>query len=212
MAREPRKGDESKMARYTGPKRRLSRREGIPLFTKDEKALERKGAIPPGQQGLRRKRKLSEYGTQLREKQKAKRIYGILERQFRKYFDVASKVKGETGTTLLKLLETRLDNVVYKLGFSRSRAGARQMVSHGHVKVDGEKMTIPSYNVKVDQIVALSAKLSDNIQVKKVLEDSTTLPEWLERKATVGKVLRYPGREEMEQSVNEQLIVEFYSR
>lgn len=200
------------MARYTGPKRRLSRREGIPLFTKDEKALERKGAIPPGSHGLRRKKKLSEYGLQLREKQKAKRIFGILERQFSNYFKAASKVRGETGTALLKALEMRLDNIVYKLGFAQSRAGARQLVSHGHITVNGKKVTIPSYNVKNEQVVALSAKLTDNIQVKKVLESSTTLPEWLTRKATVGKVLRTPGREEMEQSVNEQLIVEFYSR
>ena len=199
------------MARYTGPKRRLSRREGIPLFTKDEKALERKGAVPPGPYGLRRKRKLSEYGLQLREKQKAKRMFGILERQFSNYFKRASKVKGETGIALLKFLEMRLDNIVYKLGFSKSRAGARQLVSHGHITVDGKKATIPSVNVKLQQIVALSGKISDNIQVGKALEEST-LPEWLERKATVGKVLRIPSREEMEQSVNEQLIVEFYSR
>lgn len=200
------------MARYTGPKRRLSRREGIPLTGKDVKALERKGAIPPGQQGLRRRRKLSEYGVQLREKQKAKRLFGIMEKQFRRYFKEASKIKGETGTTLLRLLETRLDNVVYKLGLANSRAEARQLVSHGHISVDGKKLNIPSVNVKEKQTVALSAKLSDNIQVKKVLDTQGTLPEWLDRKATVGKVLRYPNREEMEQSVNEQLIVEFYSR
>lgn len=200
------------MARYTGPKRRLSRREGMPLFSKDEKALERKGAVPPGQHGLKRKRKLSEYGVQLREKQKAKRLYGILEKQFKGYFRHASKIKGETGVALLRFLETRLDNVVFKLGFARSRAFARQLVSHGHVTVDGKKITIPSYTVKAGQIVALSPKLTDNIHIKKVLEDSETLPEWLTRKATVGKVLRIPGREEMEQSVNEQLIVEFYSR
>ncbi len=200
------------MARYTGPKRRLSRREGIPLTSKDVKALERKGAIPPGQIGTRRRGKISEYGVQLREKQKAKRLFGLMEKQFRGYFVKASKVKGETGTTLLRLLETRLDNVVYKLGLSESRAGARQLVSHGHISVDGKKINIPSYNVKQEQTVALSPKLSDNIQVKKVLEKAETLPEWLDRKATVGKVLRYPNREEMEQSVNEQLIVEFYSR
>ena len=200
------------MARYTGPKRRLSRREGIPLTSKDVKALERKGAVPPGQIGTRRSGKLSEYGVQLREKQKAKRLFGLMEKQFRGYFEKASKVKGETGTTLLRLLETRLDNVVYKIGLARSRAGARQLVSHGHIAVDGKKITIPSYNVKEEQTVALSPKLSDNIQVKKVLEETETLPEWLDRKATVGKVLRYPNREEMEQSVNEQLIVEFYSR
>ncbi len=200
------------MARYTGPKRRLSRREGLPLFAKDVKALERKGIVPPGQHGAGRRRRVSEYGLQLREKQKAKRLYGILEKQFRKYFMMASKVKGATGQVLLELLETRLDNVVYRLGFTSSRAGARQLVSHGHVLVDGKRVNIPSFKVTVGQTIALSAKLGDNTQVKKSLEENLTLPEWLERAATVGKVLRLPAREEMEEAVNEQLIVEFYSR
>lgn len=200
------------MARYTGPKRRLSRREGIPLFAKDVKAIERKGAVPPGQHGARMRRRLSEYGVQLREKQKAKRIYGILERQFKRYYDEASKVKGATGLALLQTLETRLDNVVYRLGFATSRAQARQLVSHGHIKIDDKRVTIPSYRVKAGQTIALSDKLSDNTQVKKSLEVNITLPEWLERQATVGKVLRTPEREEMEQSIDEQLIVEYYSR
>ncbi len=200
------------MARYTGPKRRLSRREGLALFGKDAKALERKGAIPPGMHAGRGRRRVSEYGIQLREKQKAKRIYGLLERQFKNYIEKASKVKGATGLALLELLETRLDNIVYRLAFSKSRAGARQLVSHGHIKIDGRKMAIPSYSVKVGQTIALSQQLSDNTQVKKSLEDMETLPEWLERQATVGKVLRKPSRDEMEQSVDEQLIVEFYSR
>ncbi len=200
------------MARYTGPKRRLSRREGLPLFAKDVKVLERKGAIPPGQHGTRRGRRPSEYGVQLREKQKAKRFYGLLERQFANYFKAASKVKGATGLKLLELLETRLDNVVYRLGLSKSRAGARQLVSHGHIKVEGRKVNIPSYQVKVGQTIALSDKLLDNTQVKQSLEAQDALPEWLERKATIGKVLRLPSRDEMEQSINEQLIVEYYSR
>lgn len=199
------------MARYTGPKRRLSRREGVPLFTKDVKALERKGVIPPGQFGVKVRRRTSEYGIQLREKQKAKRLYGILEKQFKRYFTTASKVKGATGLKFLELLETRLDNIVYRLGFSTSRAGARQLVSHGHIKVDDKKVTIPSFKVIVGQTIALSDKLRDNTQVKKSLE-GVTLPEWLERQATIGKVLRTPTREEMEQVVDEQLIVEYYSR
>lgn len=200
------------MARYTGPKRRLSRREGLALFGKDAKALERKGAIPPGQHVGRGRRRVSEYGIQLREKQKAKRFYGLLERQFKNYIEKASKVKGATGLAFLELLETRLDNIVYRLAFSKSRAGARQLVSHGHIKIDGKKMAIPSYTVKVGQTIALSDKLSDNTHVKKSLEVQETLPGWLERQATVGKVLRKPGRDEMEQSIDEQLIVEFYSR
>ena len=200
------------MARYTGPKRRLSRREGIALFSKDAKAIERKGAIPPGQHGARMRRRISEYGLQLREKQKAKRLYGILESQFSKYFNMASKVKGATGLGLLQLLETRLDNVVYRLSLAASRAEARQLVSHGHISVDGKKVNIPSFKVKKDQTIALSAKLGDNTQVKKNLEGTQTLPGWLQKKATVGKVLRLPEREEMEESINEQLIVEYYSR
>ncbi len=200
------------MARYTGPKRRLSRREGLALFAKDAKALERKGAVPPGQHGLGRRRRISEYGMQLREKQKAKRFYGILEKQFKRYVDQASKVKGATGLALLQLLETRLDNVVYKLNFAKSRAGARQMVSHGHVKVNGKKVNIPSYQVGVNSTIEILERMRDNTQVKKSLEEAETLPEWLERQATVGKVLRIPERKEMEQAINEQLIVEYYSR
>lgn len=200
------------MARYTGPKRRLSRREGIALFAKDARSLEKKGVIPPGQHGLGRRRRISEYGLQLREKQKAKRIYGILEKQFKRYFNEASKVKGATGLALLQTLETRLDNVVYRLGFAKSRAGARQLVSHGHIRVDDKKVTIPSFRVHKGQTIAISDNLRDNTQIKTSLEEALTLPEWLERRATIGKVLRIPEEDEMEQSVNEQLIVEYYSR
>lgn len=200
------------MARYTGPKRRLSRREGIALFAKDVKSFEKKGVILPGQHGLGRRRRISEYGLQLREKQKAKRIYGILEKQFKKYFNEASKVKGATGLALLQALETRLDNVVYRLGFAKSRAQARQLVSHGHIRVDNKKVTIPSFRVNKEQTIAISDNLRDNTQIKTSLEEALTLPEWLERHATVGKVLRIPERGEMEQAINEQLIVEYYSR
>lgn len=200
------------MGRYTGPKRRLSRREGLPLFAKDAKTIERKGAIPPGQHGAKTRRRISEYGMQLREKQKAKRLYGILEKQFKKIVKRASMVKGATGLALLQALEIRLDNVVYRLGFSKSRAGARQLVSHGHILVSDKKVTIPSYEAKEGQTIAILPKLRDNTEVKKSLQDAETLPKWLDRKATVGKVLRLPNREDMEQSINEQLIVEFYSR
>lgn len=199
------------MARYTGPKRRLSRREGIALFAKDAKAME-KGAVPPGQHGLSRRRRISEFGVQLREKQKAKRLFGILEKQFKKYFDEASKVKGATGLALLGKLERRLDNVVYRLGFAKSRNAARQLVGHGHITINDKKVSIPSFQVNIDQTIALSAQMRDNTQVKKSLEEAGTLPEWLDRRASVGKVLRFPRREEMEQSINEQLIVEYYSR
>lgn len=199
------------MARYTGPKRRLSRREGLPLFAKDTKALG-KGALPPGQHGAKMRRRISEYGLQLREKQKAKRFYGLLEKQFKGLVQKAGKVKGATGLTLLAFLETRLDNVVFRLGFARSRAFARQLVTHGHIRVDGKKVTIPSYQVKIGKTIALSDQIRDNTQIKTSLEENDTLPGWLERKATIGKVLRGPKREEMEQSIDEQLIVEYYSR
>lgn len=200
------------MARYTGPKRKLSRREGTPLFSKDVKALERKGAVPPGQHGVRIRRRQSEYGVQLREKQKAKRLYGLLEKQFKKYYQMASKEKGATGLKMLELLETRLDNIIFRLQFATSRAEARQLVGHGHVRVDNKKVNIPSYQVKPGQTIALSAKLGDNAQVKKSLADNKSLPEWLDRKALVGKVVRKPNRDEMEEVVSEQLIVEYYSR
>lgn len=200
------------MARYTGPKRRLSRREGVALFAKDMAFIERKGAIAPGQHTGRSRRKVSEYGIQLREKQKTKRIYGILERQFAKYYEMASKRRGNRGQAMLELLETRLDNIVYRLGFSPSRAGARQLVSHGHVQVNNRKVNIPSFQVRAGSIVAILGKMLDNTQVRKSLDSAETLPEWLEKKATVGKVLRIPARDEMEQGINEQLIVECYSR
>ena len=200
------------MARYTGPKRRLSKREGLPLFAKDVKALEKKGITPPGVHGVRMRRRISEYGIQLREKQKAKRLYGLLEKQFKNYFEKASKIKGSTGLKFLEALETRLDNVVYRLGFTKSRTEARQFVSHGHIRVDDKKVNIPSFKIKIGQTIALDEQMRDNTQVKKSLEDTQTLPEWLDRKATIGKVLRIPTRDEMEQSIDEQMIVEFYSR
>lgn len=200
------------MARYTGPKRRLSRREGTALFAKDAAFIERKGAVAPGQHLGRTRRKPSEYNVQLREKQKAKRIYGLLERQFANYYKQASKRKGNTGSALMEMLETRLDNVVYRLGFSTSRAGARQMVTHGHISVNGKKVAIPSYHTKSGSTVAIFGKMLDNTQVQKSLDGQQTLPEWLERQATVGKVLRMPMRDEAEQGIAEQLIVEYYSR
>lgn len=201
------------MSRYTGPKRRLSRREGVALFTKDLKAIERKGAVAPGMRGTKVRRRISEYGIQLREKQKAKRLFGLSERQFTRVYQEASKSKGSTGQTMLELLESRLDNVIYRLGLTASRAEARQIVSHGHVTVNGKKVAIPSFRVQPEMVVAISANFVDNTQVKKNLADETKdLPEWLERKAAAGKMVRMPKRDEMEKIVNEQLIVEYYSR
>ncbi len=200
------------MARYTGPKRRLSRREGIALFPKDLAYIERKGAVPPGMRGTKVRPRHSEYGTQLRAKQRTKRMYGLTEKQFRNTFEEAAKKRKGAGETLLEFLECRLDNVVYRLGFTKSRNEARQLVSHGHISVEGKKVDIPSFRVKVNSVVAIAPKFMDNTQVKKTMEENQEVPQWLERKAMVGKMLRVPNRDEMEQGVDEALIVEFYSR
>lgn len=202
------------MARYTGPKHKLCRAEGVALCSLPTCPVIRKNAGPPGQHAQKGRRKLSEYGVQLREKQKVKRIYGILERQFEKYYNLASRQKATTGDALLNILETRLDNVVYRLNLARTRYQARQLVSHGHIKVNDKKVTIPSYNVKIGDIVTLSDKVSNLDFVKKIQEETkdSKLPAWLEKKATIGKVTALPKREDIDAEINERLIVEFYSR
>lgn len=207
------------MARYKDAKCRLCRREGVKLFLKGTRCfspkcpIERRGGVPAGQHGQRGLRRLSEFGVQLREKQKAKRLYGVLERQFRRNFEQAAKVREATGEALLQLLETRLDNVVYRLGFTLSRGIARQLVTHGHISVDGKKVNIPSYRVRPGEIISLAPKGLKISQVKTALEEKDrVIPGWLERKAAVGKVVRLPKREEIDASINEQLIVEYYSR
>ncbi len=207
------------MARYLDSKCRLCRREGTKLFLKGERCLtpkcplEKKGAVAPGQHGLKMRRRLSEYGVQLREKQKAKRTYGVLERQFRRYFKKAFKKRGVTGEALLQLLELRLDNVVYRLGLVPSRSVARQLVHHGHILVDGKKVDIPSYQVKPGQVINLNPKAMKIEVVKKSLaEKKKEIPSWLQKKAAVGKIIRLPTREEIGADIAEQLIVEYYSR
>lgn len=202
------------MARYTGPKHRLARREGFNVLEKASTSLDRRLNIPPGQHGPKgSRRRLSEFGQQLREKQKVKRIYGVLERQFVRYVKEAQKKKGETGTVLLSLLERRLDNVVYRLRLAKTRNFARQLVGHGHVRVNDKKVTIPSYQVRAGEVILLSAKAMDIPIVKTALEDKDiSLPEWLSRKGPVGKVEALPTRDDIETSISEQLIVEFYSR
>lgn len=206
------------MARYLDAKCRLCRREGTKLFLKGERCyspkcpVERKGALPPGQHGQKGRRKISAYGLQLREKQKAKRIYGVLERQFRRYFGIALKKRGATGETLLTLLETRLDNILYRLGFVFSRSIARQVISHNHVLVNGKKINISSANLKPNDTISLSTKALGMPVVKKSLEAKIKPSVWLEKKAAVGKVIRLPKREEIDTDINEQLIVEYYSR
>ncbi|MEN2983946.1 MAG: 30S ribosomal protein S4 [Dictyoglomaceae bacterium] len=206
------------MAKYTGPDCRLCRREGIKLFLKGTKCFSNKCPFErrksaPGQHG-RAQRKLTEYGLRLREKQKLKRIYGVLERQFRRYFEEASKGKGVTGERLLQILETRLDNVVYRLGWALSRAQARQLVLHRKILVNGRKVNIPSYNVKVGDVIEVAEK--DLIPVQEALETFSNkhVPSWLEvdNENLKGRILRLPTREEIDVPVQEQLVVEFYSR
>ena len=199
------------MARYTGPKDRLSRREGFDLFGKGAKLT--RLTVPPGVHGPKGTRRRSEYGRQLREKQKAKRFYGLMERQFRRYVSQALKAKGNTGEKLMNLLEKRLDNIVYRLGFAPTRPAARQLVSHKHVLVDGKKVNIPSCQVKPGQIISLTKTAMEMPTVKKLLSiKNPKVPEWLERKAAVGKVKREPKREDIIEPIVEQDIVEFYSR
>jgi small subunit ribosomal protein S4 len=199
------------MARYTGPKDRLSRREGFDLFGKGGKLT--RLSVPPGVHGPKGTRMSSQYGKQLREKQKVKRLYGILERQFRKYVEQALKSRGNTGETLLSILERRLDNVVYRLGFADSRPAARQIVSHRHVLVNGKKVNIPSYRVKAGETISLDTKALSMPTTKKLLSDEKyKAPEWLKRKAAVGKVERDPKIEDMTEPISTQDIVEFYSR
>ncbi|MBI3887916.1 30S ribosomal protein S4 [Candidatus Microgenomates bacterium] len=202
------------MARYTGPKHRLSRREGFNLQDKGSASLSRRLTVPPGVHGPKGTRsKKSDYGLQLREKQKAKRIYCLLEKQFRKYYTAAAKVPGKTGEVLLQSLEGRLDNAVFRLGFVPSRPMARQLVSHGHVMVDGKKVSIPSYALKLNQVVTLVSKAMEMPAVKKMLESADAkVPDYFERKAAAGRMIKVPSREEIPVEVNEQLIIEYYSR
>lgn len=201
------------MARYIGPKHKLARREKTNIFGKTSASLERRLNVPPGMHGHRGGRKLSDYGQQLREKQKAKRTYGVLEKQFYKYFKQALKEKGATGEKLLQLLETRLDNIIFKLGFTPSRNMARQLVSHGHVLIDNAKVNIPSYNLTPGAVISFKQKTLEIPAVKKALEEkSPNIPVWLDRKGPVGKLVKVPSLEEIDSELNPQLIVEFYSR
>jgi len=201
------------MARYTGPKSRIARRFGEPIFGPD-KALDRRN-YAPGQHGLNRRRKNSEYGIQLAEKQKAKYTYGVLEKQFRLLFAQASRQKGITGEILIQLLESRLDNIVYRLGIAPTRAAARQMVSHRHICVDGKVVNIPSYQVKPGQIVSVREKAKSLEVIAASLQGfNHGKYNWLEwdEAQKAGKFLNIPPREEIPENIKEQLIVELYSK
>ena len=202
------------MARYTGPRTRLSRRFGIPMFGPD-KYLERRN-YGPGVHGPKSRRKHTEYGLGLIEKQKLRYFYGLMERQFRGVYERALKRRGVTGEQMLQILETRLDNVVYHLGFAGTRAAARQMVSHGHIKVNGRKVNIPSYGLKVNDVVEVKSTSVSRQLASKNLEMATSrvVPDWmsLAKEACKGTVLRIPTRAEIQPIANEQAVVEFYSR
>ncbi len=208
------------MARYTGADCRLCRREGCKLFLKgdrcytDKCAMERRD-YAPGEAGKKRVKE-SEYRTQLREKQKTKRIYGVQEKQFHHYYEMANAQLGVTGENLLRLLESRLDNVVYRLGFSKSRAEARQQIRHGHIKVNGRRVDIPSFRVRPGDLVAIAEKAQDMLVIKSSLisNERTSVPAWLEVdiEKLQGSVLALPQRDQIDLDIREQLIVELYSK
>jgi small subunit ribosomal protein S4 len=209
------------MARYRGPVCRLCRREGMKLFLKGERCYKEKCAIerrnvPPGQHGQGRRRKVRAYGLQLREKQKLRRIYGLLENQFRRTFDDANRKKGVTGENLLNFLEVRLDNVVYSLGFATSRNQSRQLVRHGHILVDGRRVDIPSFRVKPGMEISVREKSHKVPTITDAVEfaQGRGIPPWLELDgaALTGKILEVPSREDIRYPIQEQLIVELYSR
>ena len=226
------------MARYIGPVCRLCRREGVKLILKGDRCFGKcpmdKEAVPPGQHGHARAAKPTEYGKRLREKQKARRFVGVLERQFRRMFDAASHAKGNTGENLLRLMETRLDNVVRRLGFAQSPRNARQLVFHGHVSVNGRRVDVPSYQAQPGDVVTVQEGLKGNVTLSRSLQSQLQrgLPGWLEWDPSLpdavkklsesqtmadgvvlgGKVKQWPAREEMSFPVNEQFIVELYSK
>ncbi len=208
------------MARYNGPVCRLCRREGMKLFLKGERCYTEKCAIekrnvPPGQHGRSRKAKMVGYAIQLREKQKVKRIYGVLEKQFRRYFETADRQRGITGETLLQLLERRLDNAIYRLGFATSRPQARQLVRHGHFLVNGKKVDIPSFTLKPGDVVTVRETSRGNASILHAVEEvkGRGVPEWLSLGGDMeGRVVSVPTREQINLPVQEQLIVELYSK
>ena len=209
------------MARYTGPVCRLCRRVGEKLFLKGERCLTPKCAIerrnnPPGEHGANRRRRVSEHGLQLREKNRARAVYGVLERQFRNYFDEASRKSGVTGVYLLQLLERRLDNAVFRLGFAESRAQARQTVRHRHITINGRRMDVPSYRVKVGDVIGWRERSKENELYKVLVADihRKPLPSWLslDADAVTGRVEALPDPDEMDLKIEHRMIVEFYAR
>ena len=201
------------MSRYTGPKNKLARQIGEDLGLKSNplKVGKRIG-IRPGMHGKKMRRKISDFGQQLQEKQKIRFIYGVTEKQLRKLYESATKTPTATGTVLLRLLERRLDNVLYRMKFAPTRAAARQLVNHGHVQVNGKKMSIPSYLVNIDDLVSVKSSGSKIPAIAESIKNASSVAVWLSIKGGAGKVTRFPEREEIDGSINEQSIVEYYSR
>jgi small subunit ribosomal protein S4 len=207
------------MAVYHGPRCKLCRREGVKLMLRGERCASEKCAMerrpfPPGIRSTKRRRTSTEYNSQLREKQKIRRIYGVLERQFARYFDIAAKAEGVTGERLLQILELRLDNIVYRLGFAPSRQCARELVSHNHFRVNGKKVTIPTFEVKVGDVVQVRESSKTIETIHSALKGARDIPDWLsvDKVKLEGTVIRIPDRASIPVNVQEQLVVELYSR
>lgn len=201
------------MSRYTGPKNKLARKIGEDLGLKTNPLkVAKRVAIRPGMHGKKMRKKMSDYGTQLQEKQKVRYIYGVTEKQLRKLYDVATKTDVATGSAFLRLLELRLDNVVYRMGFAPTRAAARQLVSHGHVSVNGRKMDVSSYSVKIDDVITLKESSTKIPAVANSMKNPIGMAKWVEVKQHAGKIVRFPERDDIGGAINEQLIIEWYSR
>lgn len=200
------------MARYTGPAFKKSRALGFSTLENGKDLAKR--PFPPGSHGRDRRKKLSEYGIQLQEKQKVRIMYGLTEKQFKKTFERASKMSGIAGENLLVLLESRLDNLVYRMGFAKTRRGARQVVNHGHICVNGKKVDIPSYTVKVGQVISIKPESIEHPAIKEAIETTLNRPAFVsfDEKSVSGAYLRHPERTELNSEINESLIVEFYNR
>ncbi len=200
------------MARYTGPKHRLARKVGVNVLDKTSNSLQRRLNVPLGIHGKRRRRRLSEFGIQMQEKQKAKATYGLMEKQFKNIVQKVQKRKGDTQEFIISILETRLDNVVYRLGFAKTRNMARQLVAHGHIMVNGRRVSIPSYSVSEGDIISLSKKVEKNPGVLASLEEEKELLPFVKREGLSGKLVRLPKKEDIQVPFNIRTIIEYYSR
>lgn len=200
------------MGRYTGPKHRLARKLGLNILDKQSQSLQRRLSVPPGVHGRKRKKRLSEFGLQMQEKQKAKLTYGLMEKQFKNLVQKVQKKKGDTQELIITLLETRLDNIVYRLGFAKTRFMARQLVSHGHVFVNGKRVNVPSYQVSEGDVITLSNKASKIPVILESVKEEKEILSFVKREGLIGKLVRMPKREDIQVPFNLRQIIEYYSR